>query len=100
MKPNSSKLRASKVSNRSVRAYKTGATTRIRRTDPYTDDWYEISAAVKRRDGYKCVKCPNTTNLEVHHIVPVSKGGTNAMNNLITLCHKCHSKQPRHKHMR
>lgn len=35
--------------------------------------------------------------LEVHHILPVSKGGGDEQKNLITLCKKCHKK--RHKDM-
>lgn len=35
--------------------------------------------------------------LEVHHILPVSKGGGDEQQNLITLCKKCHKK--RHKDM-
>lgn len=29
---------------------------------------------------------------EVHHIVPVSKGGTNEWSNLMSLCRSCHTK--------
>lgn len=29
---------------------------------------------------------------EVHHIIPVSKGGTHARGNLISLCQSCHTK--------
>lgn len=29
---------------------------------------------------------------EVHHIVPVSKGGTHDRNNLMSLCRSCHNK--------
>lgn len=29
---------------------------------------------------------------EVHHIVPVSRGGTNNPNNLMSLCKSCHNK--------
>lgn len=36
--------------------------------------------------------------LEVHHILPVSKGGSDEQQNLITLCKKCHKK--RHKDMK
>lgn len=36
--------------------------------------------------------------LEVHHILPVSKGGGDEQQNLITLCKKCHKK--RHKDMK
>ena len=30
---------------------------------------------------------------EVHHIVPLSLGGTNDTDNLISLCHSCHEKR-------
>lgn len=29
---------------------------------------------------------------EVHHIVPIKKGGTNAEDNLMSLCRSCHNK--------
>lgn len=29
---------------------------------------------------------------EVHHILPLSKGGTHRMNNLMSLCQSCHTK--------
>ena len=46
---------------------------------------------ILKRDGYKCVKCGNTNNLQVHHIKPRSKFGVNLENNLITLCDNCHN---------
>lgn len=30
---------------------------------------------------------------EVHHIVPVSRGGTNEFSNLMSLCQSCHTKK-------
>lgn len=45
---------------------------------------------VYARDNYRCVKCGRETNdLEVDHIIPVSKGGKSTLDNLQTLCHKC-----------
>ncbi|HEW92170.1 MAG TPA: HNH endonuclease [Thermotogaceae bacterium] len=42
------------------------------------------------RDGYKCQHCGTTIKLQIHHIIPRNKGGTDTLNNLITLCAKCH----------
>jgi hypothetical protein len=47
---------------------------------------------VFKRDGFKCMYCgclPNQKVLEVDHITPVSKGGGNHMENLITACFDC-----------
>ena len=42
--------------------------------------------------GDECSLCGATKNLEIHHIVPISKGGTNETENLAILCDKCNSK--------
>jgi len=44
------------------------------------------------RDGGCCLRCglEDETELEVHHILPVSQGGTNDDSNLATLCSHCH----------
>jgi 5-methylcytosine-specific restriction endonuclease McrA len=47
---------------------------------------------VLRRDGFQCAVCGASgagVSLEVDHIVPWSKGGSNNMDNLQTLCFKC-----------
>ncbi len=48
--------------------------------------------AVLARDGHRCTTpgCGAKHFLEVHHIVPRSRGGTNHESNLITLCSSCH----------
>jgi len=58
-----------------------------------------ISASVRykimKRDNFKCVLCGdspainNSTTLEIDHITPLSKGGTNSDENLRTLCKRC-----------
>lgn len=48
--------------------------------------------ACKTRDGYKCRVCKVETNLQVHHIKLKSKGGTDKLSNLMTLCSDCHEK--------
>lgn len=52
----------------------------------------QISTSKKReviqRDK-KCLNCGSIENLTVDHIVPISKGGTNVLVNLQTLCESC-----------
>lgn len=47
---------------------------------------------VLARDRHRCQGpgCTNTRFLEVHHIVPRSRGGTHREENLVTLCGACH----------
>jgi hypothetical protein len=45
------------------------------------------------RDDFCCQQCGvKNTRLEAHHIKLTSEGGKDTINNLITLCSKCHSK--------
>jgi len=44
---------------------------------------------VYNRDGFKCLSCYVVENIELNHIIPLVKGGSNAKENLQTLCHKC-----------
>ena len=44
---------------------------------------------IYNRDGNRCVHCGSRENLEVDHIIPISKGGKTVVNNLQTLCHRC-----------
>lgn len=48
-----------------------------------------IRKSIYERDNYKCLKCGKMNDLEIDHIIPISKGGKSTMDNLQTLCHKC-----------
>lgn len=64
--------------------------------------WWQISAEVRKRDNNRCVACFQKgiikAGKEVHHIVPLSRGGTTTKANLITLCEDCHNKRHAHLH--
>lgn len=42
---------------------------------------------------HECVICGSTKRLEVDHIIPVSKGGSNDVSNLQILCKTCNLKK-------
>lgn len=47
---------------------------------------------ILKRDNFTCRYCGRKATeviLEIDHIIPVSKGGTNDLNNLITSCRDC-----------
>lgn len=51
---------------------------------------------IYERDHYTCKKCGRRgkrANLEVDHIVPISKGGKSTVDNLQTLCHRCNQQK-------
>jgi len=57
--------------------------------------WSMASAAARKRDGQKCVRCGSTHALEVNHIVPRRGGGYangchHHQDGLETLCRECH----------
>lgn len=56
---------------------------------------HDLKMIVRTRDNNRCIipECNDSGNLEVHHIIPVSRGGSDSLDNLVTLCRKHHAKQ-------
>lgn len=53
-------------------------------------DYDRLFVILGRRDGFRCANCDNAgSDLQIDHIIPVSKGGTNEIENLQLLCRKC-----------
>ncbi len=54
-----------------------------------------VKEYVRWRDEYRCRHCHGKsgpdTKLEVHHVVQRRDGGSDRPDNLVTLCHDCHS---------
>ncbi len=51
---------------------------------------------VFNRDNYQCKSCGKSnkqTTLNIDHIIPLAKGGSNDMSNLQTLCEQCNRKK-------
>jgi hypothetical protein len=61
----------------------------------YGPYWKTISQSVLVRDDYCCRHGDGTCNgpLQIHHIRPLSRGGTNDLLNLLTLCRYHHGLQ-------
>ena len=73
-------------------------------------EWQQLRLQILRRDHYRCVQCGRSgrfprrsrwqpfvptgphVGLHVHHVKPLSRGGTNNWENLQTLCITCHEK--------
>jgi 5-methylcytosine-specific restriction endonuclease McrA len=63
--------------------------TRLIRMD--REQYPELHRAILRRDGWRCQVCGTRSHLEVHHQQFRSHSGGDTEENLITLCHDCHS---------
>ena len=44
----------------------------------------------KERDLYTCQICGSTYRVEGHHIIDYQYGGAASIDNIVTLCQKCH----------
>ena len=56
------------------------------------DDWQVLRQIVLKRDGFKCCNCrADDETLDVHHVVPISRGGSNRLTNLKVVCRTCHN---------
>jgi hypothetical protein len=53
----------------------------------------EVKIAVWRRDEGRCADCKKRENLEYHHIIPRTKGGSSTIRNIELLCEICNRKR-------
>jgi HNH endonuclease/WYL domain len=58
----------------------------------YPPDWESRREEVRTRD-VSCLNCGSSQNLQAHHVIPLSRGGTNRSENLKLLCEKCHKSE-------
>lgn len=74
----------SKISRKNSKAINRGAQGRFS-----LDEWNGLL----KKQNYCCANCKSLTKLEADHIVPVSKGGNNTIDNIQILCRKCNAKK-------
>lgn len=73
--------------------------TKKRKQRPYqkfllTDYWKQVREVIKERDGHKCVQCQSIEILQVHHLTYDHHGNEmNHLEDLVTLCFKCHQEK-------
>jgi 5-methylcytosine-specific restriction endonuclease McrA len=68
--------------------------SRLPKTRPIRMDgtqYPELQRTILQRDGWRCQVCGTRSHLEVHHQRFRSRSGNDTEENLITLCHSCHS---------
>lgn len=53
----------------------------------------DLRMAVYERDGFRCRTCGTDEDLTLDHIWPWSRGGSDEMENLRTLCRPCNSRK-------
>ena len=53
-------------------------------------EYQTLRKQVLGRDGWRCQLCGTPNNLQVHYVKSRSKLGSDKIQNLITLCAKCH----------
>lgn len=51
----------------------------------------ELRKHIYKREGYACALCDSTRGLQIHHVVPRGRGGSDEAWNLIALCSCCHA---------
>lgn len=65
--------------------------------DQYPMNWNSVRKEVYRRDRWTCQQCGvRGVKVFAHHKVHISQGGSNHLDNLETVCRKCHEREHPH----
>jgi 5-methylcytosine-specific restriction endonuclease McrA len=57
------------------------------------EEYDQLRTRTLQRDGWQCQCCGSSINLQVHHLTFRGRLGSDVLDNLITLCVDCHSKE-------
>ncbi len=53
----------------------------------------DIRSYIFDKFKHRCVYCGSTSNLEIDHIIPKSRGGSDRIDNLVLACRKCNNEK-------
>lgn len=88
------------ISFQGIRVSKfTFADIRVSGAEGYPAEWQQLRLTILQRDNFTCLEMDGYCSgpLQIHHILELSKGGSNHQDNLITLCRYHHTLK--HPHM-
>ena len=66
------------------------AMVRVKRIKLGQQIYRRLMKRVLERDGWRCQQCGSLENLQVHHKIKRSHLGNDSLENLVTLCARCH----------
>jgi hypothetical protein len=58
----------------------------------YPPDWDKRKCRCLERDQRRCRICGSVDQPHVHHVIPIYSSGNHSMQNLITVCDRCHGR--------
>jgi 5-methylcytosine-specific restriction endonuclease McrA len=98
-KETKTKQQAKKKEETEIRQWLENDEVKERYQHTYPQDWAIRRKFIAQRANYTCKICGRRgwLGFHVHHVLPLSKGGNNALDNLVYLCKWCHENQ--HEHM-
>lgn len=61
---------------------------------PSAEVWIKLRRKVFERDDFTCAYCAKRgVRLECDHVIPVSRGGSNELSNLVAACRPCNRRK-------
>ena len=71
-----------------------GTEPTVKRLSLSSVEWSRLRSAVFERDEFTCSYCGSIgVRLECDHVMPVSRGGSDEMSNLVTACFSCNRRK-------
>lgn len=86
------KTRQGQTPSKGLASMRKDALTRYWKGRPPRQVWRLLRQQVFLRDGWACVYCGKRTGtLTCDHVLPVSRGGSSTLDNLVTACLACNT---------